>query len=104
MPRKFHVEVSATAQKDIARFFEQISGDAPGAAAKWLARIEAKIESLEVFPFRCPRIPEKLSPEYRHHILGNYRTIFRVTGTTVWVVRVIHGAQLLDPSSLEGAP
>ena len=59
--------------------------------------------SLSQLPKRCPVIPEAddIGVEYRHLIWGSYRTIFRIEGSTVWVVRVVHGAQLLDTSTLE---
>jgi toxin ParE1/3/4 len=42
-----------------------------------------------------------LGTRYRHLIYGNYRTVFRVTGKTVYVLRVVHGARLLDTSMFE---
>jgi len=37
-----------------------------------------------------------LGIEYRHITYGHYRTIFRVEGSRVIILRVIHGARLLD--------
>jgi hypothetical protein len=47
-------------------------------------------------------IPEadEIGVGYRHLFWGNYRTIFRIEGNIVYVVRVVHGAQLLDPGTL----
>ena len=61
------------------------------------------MRTLAQLPKRCSMIPEvdDIGAEYRHLVWGNYRTISRVEGTTVYVVRVIHGAQLLDSSTLE---
>ena len=52
---------------------------------------------------RCPVIPEsrELGKEYRHIIYGNYRTIFRIDGTRVIIMRVIHGARLLSLKMFE---
>ena len=38
---------------------------------------------------------------YRHLVFGDYRTIFRVSGGTVFVLRIVHGARLLDPSMFD---
>jgi plasmid stabilization system protein ParE len=38
----------------------------------------------------------ELDAEYRHLVNAPYRTIFRLVGSRVIIVRVIHGAQLLD--------
>jgi toxin ParE1/3/4 len=48
-------------------------------------------------------IPENeiLGTRYRHMIYGDYRTVFRVAKRTVYVLRVIHGARLLDASMFE---
>ncbi len=47
---------------------------------------------------RCPIIPEsqELGKECRHILYGNYRTIFRMEGSRVIIMRVIHGDRLLD--------
>ena len=52
---------------------------------------------------RCPIIPEalELRIEYRHLVNAPYRTIFRIVGFRVIIVRVIHGAQLLDLDILD---
>ena len=48
-------------------------------------------------------IPEAddIGVEYRHLIWGHYRTVFRIEGSSVYVVRVVHGAQLLETGTLE---
>lgn len=53
-------------------------------------------------PRRHEVIPEadELGVEYRHIILGNYRTIYRVDERRVIILRIIHAARLLDQSLL----
>ena len=48
-------------------------------------------------------IPEAddIGAEYRHLIWGQYRTVFRIEGGKVYVVRVMHSAQLLETGTLE---
>jgi hypothetical protein len=50
-------------------------------------------------------IPEAddIGIEYRHLLSGSYRAIFRIEGRMVWVVRIVHAAQLLDTSKLEAS-
>ena len=43
-----------------------------------------------------------LGTSYCHQLIGNYRTIFKITGARVIILRVIHGARLLDTGILEG--
>lgn len=96
--RKYRVEITSVAESDIQEIFSYISRDNKAAAIKWVEEIERQIDSLENFPLRCPIIPEaqELGEKYRHIIYGNYRTIFRVDGSKVIIMRVIHSARLLD--------
>jgi toxin ParE1/3/4 len=95
---KFRVEITATAQSDIQEIFQYIAADNQMAANNLIGEIEKQIDSLEQFPLRCPVIPEsfELGVEYRHIIYGHYRTIFRVESSRVIILRIIHGARLLN--------
>jgi toxin ParE1/3/4 len=83
--QRYRVEITKTAESDIREIFQYITTDHKTAAKKQ-------------FPVRCPVIPEsrELGKEYQHIIYGNYRTIFRIDGTKVIIMRVIHGARLLS--------
>ena len=72
-------------------------------ATAFILRLEKQIGTLEQFPERCPLIPEneQLATSYRHLLYGAYRTIFRIAGTTVIILRIIHSSRLLDSSSYE---
>ena len=96
--RKYLVKITKIAEDEIRSIFQYLIHDNPSASAKWVEEIEHQIDSLERFPNRCPIIPEskQLGKEYRHIIYGNYRTIFRTHETKIIIMRVIHGARLLD--------
>lgn len=95
---KFRVEITGTAQLDIWEIFHYISADNQTAAINLIQEIERQINSLEILPLRCPVIPEsfELGVEYRHIIHGHYRTIFKGENSRVIIMRVIHGARLMD--------
>lgn len=80
-----------------------IARDSIDEANRFIDKLESQLRRLRRLPQRCPLIPENdlLDKQYRHLIYGNYRTVFRVSGRTVYVVRIIHGARLLDTSMLE---
>jgi toxin ParE1/3/4 len=103
VPRRYRVNITRTAERDIAAIHAHIAPDNPRAAAAWLDSVERNITSLEQWPRRCPVIPEasELEVEYRHLIHAPYRTIFRIVGSRVIILRVIHGTQLLDLDILE---
>jgi plasmid stabilization system protein ParE len=84
MPRKFGPTLPMIAQRMLRPLF---------------VRLEDQIAAFEQFPMRCPLIPENnvLGTTYRHLIYGAYR----ITGNTVFIVRIIHGSQLLAPSLLQ---
>ena len=104
MPAKYRVRITRAAESDIEEAWSFIAQDSPIDAEKFIGRLEEQIETLETFPNRCPFIPENeiLGTRYRHLVYGNYRTVFRVIGKTVYVIRVVHGARLLDSSMFEG--
>lgn len=89
---------SPSAEADIEEIWDYIAADSPEAAASFVEELARQAGTLAAFPERCPLIPEneQLGTRYRHLLYGNYRTIFRIAGATVFVLRVIHGARLLD--------
>ena len=104
MPKKYRVDITATAEADTAALWDYIAQDNPDAATAFILRLEEQISSLERYPERCPLIPENelLGTAYRHLLFGNYRTIFKIVGARVIILRVVHGARLLDTGMLEG--
>ena len=104
MRRRFKVDITEAAEADVAEIWEYIAQDKPEAAAAFVLRLEEQIDTLEHFPERCPLAPENelLGAAYRHLLYGNYRTILKIVGTRVIILRVLHGARLLDTGMLEG--
>jgi toxin ParE1/3/4 len=102
MPKKFRVEITETAEKDIADIWDYIARDSNEAASKFILLFEEQIERLENLPERCPMIPENdiLGTKYRHFIYGAYRAIYKISGSRVIIMRVIHGARLFDMDML----
>lgn len=103
MPKKFRVDITLTAESDVAGIWEYIAQDKPDAATDFVRHLEEQIGSLQDFPERCRLIPENdlLGTAYRHLVYGNYRTIFKIAGDRVIIMRVLHGTQLLDLGLLE---
>ncbi len=105
MTERYRVEITATAEADIAEIWEYIAQDRPETAIGFIRHLEEQIETLEQFPERCPRIPENtvLGSAYRHLLFGNYRSIFKISGDRVIILRVLHGSRLLDLHLLENS-
>jgi toxin ParE1/3/4 len=100
MPIKYNVEITPSAERDVEEIWTYIADDSPENATAFILRLEEQIAALEQFPLRCPLIPENdiLGTTYRHLVYGAYRTIIRITEKAVFIVRIIHGSRLLDPS------
>jgi toxin ParE1/3/4 len=96
--KKYRVEITQIAEADLQEIHRYISIDNQIAADQLLNDIERQIDSLEKFPLRSPVIPEakELGRDYRQIIYGNDRTIFRIDGARVIIMRIIHGARLLS--------
>jgi plasmid stabilization system protein ParE len=103
VPKKFKVEITETAEADVAEIWEYIAQDKPHAATAFVQRLEEQIATLERSPERCPLVPENelLGAAYRHLLYGNYRTLFKIVSSRVIILRVLHGARLLDTGLLE---
>ena len=104
MTKKFHVEITASAERDVRAIRDYIARDKPRAADQWARSIVRQIRSLKTMPQRHEVIPEAaaLGVDYRHIISGNYRTLYRIEHARVIVLRVIQASRLLDQSILSG--
>jgi toxin ParE1/3/4 len=103
MSTKYSVEITPVAERDVEEIWSYIAADSQENATAFILRLEKQIGTPEQFPGRCPLIPEneQLATSYRHLLYGAYRTIFRIAGTTVIILRIIHSSRLLDSSSYE---
>jgi len=104
VPKKYKVDITASAEADITAIWDYIAQDNPASATAFILRLEEQIGAWEPLPERWPLVPESeyLGVPYRHQIFGQYRTIFKIAGARVIIMRVIHGARLLDTAMLEG--
>ena len=98
MPKKYKVSISRNAQKDLEPIFFYIAEDSIKNAKNFILELEEKIYTLETFPERFALISENIffGTSYRHIIHKKYRAIYKIDHNSVYVLRVIHGAKLLD--------
>jgi plasmid stabilization system protein ParE len=66
----------------------------PAAARRFKQRAETVLRRLARFPESGRRLPELPDLPYREVVVAPYRFFYRVSGQTVWVVAVWHGAQI----------
>jgi plasmid stabilization system protein ParE len=96
--KKYKVNISLNAQDDLERIFFYIASDSINNAKKIILALEEKIYTLETLPERFALIPENIffGTNYRHLTHQNYRVIYKIDNNSVYIMRVIHGAKLLD--------
>lgn len=106
MAKKYRVNITRKAERDAEAIRDYIARDRPKAADRWVRDFQKQVADLTLFPLAHEVIPEETEggTEYRHRLFKNYRTIYRVEGQDVIILRVIHAARLLDPDSLERHP
>jgi plasmid stabilization system protein ParE len=82
---------------DVLRWFAEQG--APAAGQRWFTQLMGKIETLEARPERCHRSTEaeEVGIEVRELLFGRrtgrYRILFEITGQTVFILHIRHGAR-----------
>jgi plasmid stabilization system protein ParE len=72
-----------------------ISQDNLSAAQSWVDSIFQEVESLLSSPQMGHMVPEVGRKEIRELILGNYRIIYRYESTSISILTIRHGKQIL---------
>ena len=98
MTKRYKVNLTQLAQKDLEQIYYYIAADSIKNATNFVLELEKKIYSLDTFPERQPLIAENefFATDYRHLIYKKYRIIYRISEKAVFILRVIHGAMLLE--------
>jgi len=100
---KYHVKIARQAETDLAEIWAYIAADSVDNANQFVLDLEKRMKTLASSPRRCRLIAENelLGTQYRQLIIRKYRAIFQISNDTVYILRVIHGARLLDTSIIE---
>ncbi|MCH8042675.1 MAG: type II toxin-antitoxin system RelE/ParE family toxin [Planctomycetes bacterium] len=89
-------DFSDLAQQDLRNIFTYIAADNPGAAAKFVASLEASCQSLADYPEMGERIAEPGGGAYRRFVVRNYVVLYRIIEGGVEIASVIHDARDID--------
>lgn len=88
---------SPEARDDLLNILDYIAGELmnPPAAARIVRAISGKIDLLAEHPHLGRELPETIAAGFpcRHFTAENYRIFYRVEGSVVYVVRVVHSLQ-----------
>ncbi|BCO09733.1 hypothetical protein GF1_21090 [Desulfolithobacter dissulfuricans] len=98
MAKKYKVNITFNAKTDLEHIFFYIAEDSINNAKKFILELEEKIYRLDTMPERFALIPENIffGTDYRQITHNKYRVIYKISGNSVFIMRVIHGAKLLD--------
>ena len=84
--------------RDIGNF---IAKDKPGAARRWVARLQERARKAALVPLAGRRVPELDREDVREVLLGNYRIVYRPYPKYIEVLTVFEGHRLFP---IEVAP
>ena len=92
---KYSVRLLSTAEQDFEELLACIAADNVTAALALADRIEKKLCQLSSHPYlgKIPNDESLVKLEYRVIVVDNYLIFYKVSGKTVMVYRIIHGAR-----------
>ncbi len=92
---KYVLHFMPKALNDLAEIRAYIAADNQVRANTYAEELWSEVQSLKEMPNRCSLAPEapKKGRDIRHHMVGGYRVLFVVKGSTIKVLRIVHGAR-----------
>jgi len=91
------VKWTNTAKDDLQGIWDYIAHDSVFYADKFISELLSAADMLEVFPEMGRHIPEIEDPNAREIIHGSYRIMYLVSGETLFITQVTHGARDFKP-------
>lgn len=86
------VVVTAEAATDLERIGDTIAKDSPQRAVMFVRELRNSCESLGEFPRAYPLVPRYEDSGVRRRVHGNYLIFYRISGETIAVLHILHGA------------
>ena len=97
---KIEVKITKNAEKDMMLIYEYILNDlkSPQTALKYFNQLASSINSLNLFPERCPIVKEfiKLGIKIRRLNVNNHAIFYKYENNIVTILRVFHTSSNLE--------
>ena len=97
---KIEVKITKNAEKDMMLIYEYILNDlkSPQTALKYFNQLASSINSLNLFPERCPIVKEfiKLGIKIRRLNVNNHAIFYKYENNIVTILRVFHASSNLE--------
>ena len=90
--RALKVVRTAQSEEDLIAIWSYVAAVSESAADRLLDRFEKRWDLLATQPY-SGAARDDIAPGLRHVVVGQYLTLYRVTGDEVIVVRVLHGSR-----------
>jgi toxin ParE1/3/4 len=87
---------SPRAQRQLLELGEHIARDDPDTAARWVAKLQDRVDGLAQMPLTGRSVPEIPRGNVREVIVGNYRVVYRVGKRVLEVLAVLEGHMRLS--------
>jgi toxin ParE1/3/4 len=86
------------ADEDLIAIWLHIAQDSPAAADRALDAIQRRWQQLAQHPY-SGIARDDIGPGIRHLVAGQYLTLYRVSGSGIEIVRILHGRRAISPIS-----
>ena len=97
---KIEVKITKNAEKDMMLIYEYILNDlkSPQTALKYFNQLASSINSLNLFPERCPIVKQfiKLGIKIRRLNVNNHAIFYNYENNIVTILRVFHASSNLE--------
>ncbi len=90
------LRIAAAAEADLESIADWIGKDYPQRALSFVLELREACAPLELMPEAFPVVPRFAHHAIRRKVHGSYLIFYVVTGDTVTVLRILHGARDYD--------
>ncbi|MEA3536305.1 type II toxin-antitoxin system RelE/ParE family toxin [Rhizobium sp. CC-YZS058] len=87
------VLISRSAEAELERIADRIALDNPKRSVTFVQELISRCTSLGDMPLAFPILPRYAHLGVRRRVHGNYLIFYRITGKTIEVLHILHGAQ-----------
>ncbi len=87
------VSVTGPAGRDLFGILAYVSGESPQAAERLANLLDSAIQDLAEAAEHFAIVPTRAADGIRRRVVGSYNIFYRVEGSAVIVMRILHGAR-----------
>lgn len=93
--------ITPRAAADLEEITDYLAALNPRAARQLVEDLRKAWRKLQSFPYLGVRRRD-IAPDLRHKVVGNYVSLYRVTGDHIEIVRIFHGSRNITAKDIPG--